>query len=51
MPEWRLNKKARVLYAVGEAKGRRMNESYKDRYDKAYLYWRDLNESQKANVG
>ena len=34
MPEWKVNKKARVLYAVGDSKGRRMNESYKDRYDK-----------------
>ena len=42
-PNWKVNKQARVLYAVSEAKSRRTDESYKDRYDYAYLDWRNLN--------
>ena len=47
LPNWKVNKNARVLYAVSAAKGRKMEESYKDRYEKAYLQWRDLTGKQR----
>ena len=46
-PLWKVNKQARVLYAVGEAKSRRRDEPYKNRYDRAYLDWRDLNPDEQ----
>ena len=46
-PNWKVNKQARVLYAVSEAKSRRMDESYKDRYEYAYLDWRNLNPNEQ----
>ena len=42
MPRWKVNKKARVLYAAREAKVRPNGESYDSRYQEAHLDWRNL---------